>query len=50
MKNNSLQIISLIKEKEFLEQKIKNLLYGSIEIRERANKKYIFVHFRDGNK
>lgn len=50
MKTNSLQIISLIKEKEFLEQKIKNLLYGSIEIRERANKKYIFVHFRDGNK
>ena len=50
MKNSSLQIVSLLKEKEFLEQKLKNLLYGSIEVRERSNKKYIFVHFRENDK
>ena len=50
MKIASIQIISLLKEKEFLEQKLKNLLYGSIEVRERTNKKYIFVHFRENEK
>lgn len=50
MKNASIQIISLLKEKEFLEQKLKNLLYGSIEVRERTNKKYIFVHFRENDR
>ena len=47
MENN---ISNLIHEREMINSRMERMIYGSIEIRERANKKYIFVHFRDGNK
>jgi fido (protein-threonine AMPylation protein) len=46
MKNG--EIVELVKEKDIILEKINSLIYGSIEIRENDNKKYIYVHFRDG--
>lgn len=40
-------ITELLNEKELLESRIKQMIYGSIEIREIKEKKYIYVHFRD---
>ena len=41
-------ITELLNEKEILESRIQQMVYGSIEIRENKEKKYIYVHFRDG--
>ena len=40
-------IVSLIEEKSSLSKKLENLLYGSIEIRESGDKKFIYTHYRD---
>ncbi len=40
-------ISSLLHEQEMLKSRISKLLHGSVEIREKASKKYIYVHFRD---
>lgn len=42
-----MEIISLIQEKQILEQRLKNIVYGSVEIREIESKKYIYVHYRE---
>ena len=42
-----MEIISLIQEKQILEQRLKNIIYGSVEIREIESKKYIYVHYRE---
>lgn len=41
-------ITELLNEKEILESRIQQIVYGSIEIRVNKDKKYIYVHFRDG--
>jgi Fic family protein len=40
-------ISSLLHEQEMLKSRISKLLHGTVEIREKASKKYIYVHFRD---
>ena len=40
-------IVSLIEEKSSLTKKLENLVYGSIEIRESGDKKFIYTHYRD---
>ncbi len=40
---NRLDIITLVAEKERLEQELKSLTYGSVEIRD----KYIYIHYRE---
>ena len=39
-------IIELLKEKKQLLTQLDSMFYGTIEIREKDNKKYIYVHFR----
>ena len=40
-------IVSLIEEKSSLSKKLENLVYGSIEIRESGDKKFIYTHYRN---
>ncbi len=40
-------IAELLHEQEVLNSRINKMLHGSIEIREKNNKKYIYVHYRD---
>lgn len=40
-------IVSLIEEKSSLTKRLENLIYGSIEIRENGDKKFIYTHYRD---
>ncbi|HZJ89935.1 MAG TPA: Fic family protein [Bacilli bacterium] len=40
-------MIDLIQEKELIENRLDNLMHGSIEIRERNEHKYIYVNYRD---
>ena len=42
-----MNISTLIQEKSQIAKRLNNLLYGSVEIREAKNKKYIYVHYRD---
>jgi prophage maintenance system killer protein len=44
MTNN---IASILHERELLTTRLDKLLYGSVEIREQNNKKYIYVHYRE---
>lgn len=41
------EIMSLIQTKQLLEQQLKNLIYGSIEVRSSNSKEYIYVHYRE---
>ena len=41
-------VAELLYEQELLKSRINKMIHGSIEIRENNNKKYIYVHFRDG--
>lgn len=41
------EIMELLQKKQLLEQKLGSIIYGSVEIREKDNKKYIYVHYRD---
>ncbi len=42
-----IRILDLLNERNSLIEEINNLYYGTIEIRNRNNKKYIYVHYRD---
>ena len=44
---NRMDILALVAEKERLDKELKSLTYGSIEIREKENKKYIYIHYRE---
>jgi len=44
MANN---IAELLHEKELLTSRLDKLLYGAVEIREKKEKKYIYVHYRE---
>ncbi len=41
-------LAELLHEQETLKSRINKMVHGSIEIREHNDKKYIYVHFRDG--
>ena len=43
---NRVDILTMVAEKEALIKELKSLTYGSIEIREKDNSRYIYVHFR----
>ena len=40
-------VAELLHEQEILKSRINKMIYGSIEIREQNEKKYIYVHYRD---
>ncbi len=42
-----IEIIQLLENKQLLEIQLQSLIYGSIEIREKNLKKYIYVHYRE---
>lgn len=42
-----MEIAKLLEEKNLIEARLEKLIYGSIEVRERNGKKFIYVHFRE---
>lgn len=44
---NRLNMLTLISEKEGFEKSLNSLIYGAVEIREKEDKRYIYVHFRE---
>lgn len=42
-----IEIMNLLQSKQLLEQELRKNAYGSVEIRENNNKKYIYVHYRE---
>lgn len=42
--NNQIKILDLLNQKQIRSAELESLIYGSIEIRERDNKKYIYTH------
>lgn len=41
------QMLELIQKKKMLEQEIQTLFYGTVEVREKKEKKYLYVHYRE---
>lgn len=41
------EIMELLQKKQLLEQKLGSIVYGAVEIREKYDKKYIYVHYRE---
>ncbi len=44
---DKIEIINLLQNKQMLERELNSLEYGSIEIRQNASNKYIYVHLRE---
>ena len=44
---DKIEVITLVREKQLLEQQLKSLTYGAVEIRETNSNKYIYVHYRE---
>lgn len=44
---DKIEVITLVQEKQLLEQQLKSLTYGSVEVRETNSNKYIYVHYRE---
>ena len=42
-----IEIITLLKQKQVLEDRLNSMIYGSIEIRDNNSKKYLYVHYRE---
>ncbi len=42
-----MEIMELLQNKQLLENELKSLAYGSVEIREKDTNKYIYVHYRE---
>lgn len=42
-----IEIMNLLQSKQILEKELSSLAYGSVEIRENNNNKYIYVHYRE---
>lgn len=42
-----MEIAKLLQEKNLIETRLEKLIFGSIEVRENNNKKFIYVHFRE---
>lgn len=47
MIDNQIQLLSLLDDKAKLEKKLATLIYGSIEVRDVSNSKYIYIHYRE---
>ncbi len=45
--DNEKQIINLLEQKNQIEKILNSMIYGSVEIREYEDKKYIYVHYRE---
>lgn len=45
--DNNIQILDLINQKQLLEQELGKLVYGSVEIRKKDDKEYIYTHIKD---
>lgn len=45
--DEKLEIMELLQGRNLLEQKLESIIYGAVEIREKDNKKYIYVHYRE---
>ena len=45
--DNQIQILELINQKQIQEAELNKLVYGSVEIREKDNKKYIYTHIKE---
>ena len=43
----NVEIMSLLQNKQLLENELQSLAYGSVEIREKDSNKYIYVHYRE---
>lgn len=41
-----IKIITLLQERESLEHQLGSIVYGAVEIREREQKRYLYVHYR----
>lgn len=46
MENKNFEIITLMSEKEAIENRLSSLIYGAVELRETSNDKYIYLHKR----
>ncbi len=44
---NKIEIMNLLQSKQILENELNSLAYGSVEIREKNNNKYIYIHYRE---
>ena len=44
------ELVNMIQKKKYYLDRIESLVYGSLDIRERDNKKYIYVHYRKDGK
>ncbi len=44
------ELVNMIQKKKYYLDRLKSLVYGSLDIRERDNKKYIYVHYRKDGK
>ncbi len=42
-----IEIMELLKTKQLLENELENTIYGSVEIREKEGKKYLYTHYRE---
>ncbi len=47
---NQVKILSLLNKKETYEKELENLVYGSVEIRDKKSHKYLYVHYRNNGK
>ena len=45
--DDNIEIMNTLQYKHNLEEQLNNMICGSVEIRERDEKKYIYVHYRD---
>ena len=45
--NNNVEIMDTLHYKHSLEEQLNNMIFGSIEIREKDEKRYIYVHYRE---
>lgn len=50
MKKNKNKLDILLEKKMIIESQLRNTLYGSIEIKVKNNKRYIYVHYRKDEK
>ena len=44
---NRVEILTKLAEKENLLKELDSLVYGSVEVRRKDNKEYIYVHYRE---
>ena len=45
--DNQIKIIELLNQKKEKIEELEKLIYGAVEIREKEDKKYLYVHFKD---